>query len=76
MRKKIFYFNDGLDGVVLAKSLNQAIGILIKAGYSHVSKAEIHKGIKTGEEQYNGSWGVDWVRCKRKGESRVLGWCE
>lgn len=75
MKRKLFYFNDGLDGVILARSLKHAISILTKC-YKHVSKAEIRKGIKTGEEQYSGCWGVDWWKTNTKGKSRIIGWCE
>lgn len=82
MRKKKYYFNDGLDGVVLAKSRKQAIGILRKNGYEDFTKQEIRVCAKRTDKDffYESSNGVSWIieafATKRKGKSGMIGWCE
>ena len=69
MKRKCYEFNDGLDGVVVAKSLNQAINILCKNGYEGM-KQEIKKELK----KENGDWIVDYWYTREK--TGMKGWRE
>jgi glutamine amidotransferase-like uncharacterized protein len=78
---KIYYINDGLDGVVLAKSVKHAIRILSKYTEPY-TKSEIMYGIKRNKNQWDKS--TEWdltniVKVPKKGryrKARMLGWCE
>lgn len=73
MKRKCYEFNDGCDGVVIAKSLNQAINILCKHGYEGM-KHEIKKSLKTSDELLYSGWAVDWYSTKEK--TGMKGWIE
>lgn len=77
MLRKIFYVNDGLDGVILAKGLKQAIHILAKEyGYHKSVIRQYVKNEKKGKLD-DEIWDVQPVRKKSNGgRSRVLGYFE
>lgn len=75
MIKKIFYVNDGLDGVVLARGKKQAINLISKA--YRISKQDMRRYFK-GRDKNESEW-WDMEECKGKsgkGKSSILGWCE
>ncbi len=77
MLKKIFHVNDGLDGVVLAKSRKQVIHIIAKEyGYHKSVIRQYVKNEKKGKID-DEIWDVQPVRKKSNGgRSRVLGYYE
>jgi hypothetical protein len=74
--KKKYYFNDGLDGVVIAKSLKHAVNILCKNGYRDM-KNEILDGIKKSEKDpyADSAWYVEVFKTTGR-RSEMLGWYE
>ncbi len=75
MLKKIFYVNDGLDGVILARGLKQVIHILSKE-YG-ICKSEIRRYLKHGRDSWlEDNWDIYKTKYCRKGKSRVLGYYE
>ena len=77
MLRKIFHVNDGLDGVVLAKSRKQVIHIIAKEyGYHKSVIRQYVKNEKKGKID-DEIWDVQPVRKKSNGgRSRVLGYYE
>lgn len=83
MKKRIYYINDGLDGIILAKSRNQAIGILAKCS-GCFKKQDIRLCAKRIDKDYfyhspNGTedwWISNSGHVNIKGKSRLLGYCE
>lgn len=77
---KEYYFNDGMDGVVVAKNLKQAVKKISK--HYEINPNVLLKDIKTGikiEEYSDEVWLVEELLILKKGHckrSRVLGWCE
>lgn len=77
---KVYEINEGLDGVVVAKSMKHAVKKL--APYYGYKVHEIIKDIKKSDEDYKYDADFELTRIDRvakKGEhrkSRVLGWCE
>lgn len=77
----IYEINDGLDGVVVAKSLKQAIKKLVP--YYGYSVKDVIDDIKASEEDLF-SHSYDWTltgdtKVAKKGryrKSKILGWCE
>jgi hypothetical protein len=65
--RKTFYFNDGIDGVVVAENLKKAIRLLAKE--IGVTPVWLTKEIEKGE---------DWlVECEKTTDRRgLVGWCE
>ena len=77
MLRKIFHVNDGLDGVVLAKSRRQVIHILAKEyGYHKSVLRQYVKNERKGKHD-DEIWDVQ-PACKESngGRSRVLGYFE
>lgn len=82
MKKLTCYeINDGFDGVVVAKSLKQAIKMLSK--YNKPYKiSEIMKSIKKCQIDYDCTelWALTCeLKVPKKGKykkSRIIGWCE
>lgn len=77
----IYEINDGIDGVILAKSIKQAVKMLIKY-YEPYKVHDLMFSIKKCKEnwRYDGSWALTGVYKKpKKGRYRrpkVLGWRE
>ncbi|MDU4725911.1 hypothetical protein [Clostridium sp.] len=72
-----YYINDGVDGVVVAKSLKQAINLIYPYYYNSYPKGEILEQCK------NPKWENDWlikdvikVSKNKYKKSAVLGWLE
>lgn len=81
---KIYYINDGYDGVVCAKNIKQVASLLslpwAYGGNGEYSKAEILKSLKTGGEYGNYEFQITKIKVvKKKGKyskPRILGWIE
>jgi hypothetical protein len=74
-KKKIFYINDGVDGVIIAKNLKHAVSILRRNGYGCFPKQDIIKSAKTGKEILGVPFNIESFPTKEK-RSRMVGWCE
>jgi hypothetical protein len=73
--KKLYYFNDGYDGAVVAKSLKQAVNILCKNGYKGMKKEILAELKKPDEDKECGSWYVDMLKTVSR-KSGMVGWYE
>lgn len=80
---KVYHFNDGIDGVVVAKSLKHASKKLLSTGYYDYSVDEIMKHCKDWwKNEYNATltdWVADIYKYPKKGnykKSKVIGWYE
>lgn len=82
---KVYNFNDGVDGIVVAKSLKQTVNILSKINATHgYGKKEIIDSCKKSDKSKE--WGLvvfDWEYEKTKvpkrkccNKPKMLGWCE
>lgn len=71
-KKYLYYFNDGYDGIVVAKSLKHAVNILAKNGYQDM-KNDILKALRTGDDT---DWCVEVIPTIRFKKSRMLGWLD
>jgi hypothetical protein len=74
-KRKKYYINDGLDGILIGRSINHAINIIRRNGYNHFTKQEIKKSIKTEKEVNGCGWSVEVHHGNYK-KSMMLGWCE
>jgi hypothetical protein len=73
-KRKKYYFNDGIDGIVIARSLKHAINILRRNGYSSYTTNEIMKSVKK-NDIFSGDFTVEAFNGNYK-RSRMVGWCE
>lgn len=81
---KIYYINDGYDGVVCAKNIKQVAALLSApwayGGNGGYTKAEILRSLKTDGEYGNYEFQITKVKkVKKKGQyskAKMLGWIE
>ncbi|MDT8718186.1 hypothetical protein IAI10_16085 [Clostridium sp. 19966] len=78
---KVFVINDGLDGIIVAKSIKQAIKKIAPFYYPYKVNDFISSIKKCQKDSsYDGDWTLTNVRkVAKKGKYRktkVLGWCE
>ena len=75
-----YSFNEGLDGVIIAKSLKQAVKKLVKV-YDDYTVEEVIKDCADYDKNSidsKGDWSVSVWPVAKKGENRkskFLGWC-
>lgn len=78
MYKNKYYFNDGIDGIVIAKSIKHACKLLCKAVYSEGFN-DVYTSVKlTEKDPYNefADWAItDIVKVKNE-KCRVIGFVE
>jgi len=73
-KRKKYYFNDGLDGIVIARSLSHAVNTLRRNGYNSYTKHELMESVKRGDI-FNCDFTVEIFNGNYK-KSRMVGWCE
>lgn len=76
LRKK-FYFNDGTDGIVIAKNLKQAVKILCKRdckGMETEILTDCKKAVKSDKYWWKSNWSYDYSKIKAK-RNKIVGYC-